>query len=121
MLEVVTGKIYRPQWTYWKRDGSFDTTSPFSEPPEFNLKEFQNNLQYPEEALDAGIEQEIQLIIFIGLSGRVDRIDVIGTPSALLVRAAAEAALLTEFSPAKTEDGTAVRASLILPVRFRLR
>ena len=76
---------------------------------------------YPEFARQAGLEGTVLLEVTVGASGRVESASVIHSDvNPPMEKAAVAAAMRFEFRPA-TQRGIPVRATVRVPVRFRLR
>lgn len=76
---------------------------------------------YPEFARRAGLEGTVLLEVTVGTSGRVESASVIDSDvNPPMEKAAVAAAMRFEFRPA-TQRGIPVRATVRVPVRFRLR
>jgi TonB family protein len=74
--------------------------------------------EYPQFARDAGIEGDVVLSLKVGVSGRVEEIQVLsGVP--MLDAAAIDALSLAVFRPAQ-HNGRIVTTWIVVPVRFTL-
>lgn len=77
------------------------------------------HIEYPEEAIRAGIEGRLVLRFIVETDGRPSRIQVIEPLHPLLDSAAVAALRRVRFIPGK-QNGRPVRVRMQLPVRFRL-
>jgi TonB family protein len=77
-------------------------------------------LQYPKEAVEAGVSGTVQVTAFINEDGEVDDTEVYKSDNQLLDSAALSAVKLVKFTPGKI-DGTAVKCRVLVPIRFRMQ
>lgn len=89
------------------------------DPPRL-LADLSPSARYPERARRLGLEGDVVLLLHIGTDGAVGSVEI-ATSSGHeeLDRAAADAAKLWRFDPAR-EDGNAVAYDIRAPVEFRL-
>ena len=77
------------------------------------------HIDYPEEAIDKGIEGRLVLAFVVEPNGRPTEIEVLRPLHPLCDSAAVDALRKTRFIPGK-QNGRVVRVRMRLPVRFRL-
>lgn len=78
------------------------------------------NIEYPEIAIQAGIEGTVIVEAIIGINGMVESVSVLeGVPRTGLNDAAMLAIMKTAFTPAYQRDKP-VRVSLAIPIKFKL-
>ncbi len=103
--------------------------APIPEPPDFNplavlpdvdITELSGRVKYPPIALKNGIEGSVVVKVLIGEDGLPIRSEVEYSTNGLLDKAAQEAVMETRFKPA-TQDGSPVRAWLMIPIDFELK
>ena len=77
------------------------------------------HIDYPEEAIDKGIEGRLVLAFVVEPTGKPSEIEVLRSLHPLCDSAAVDALRKTRFIPGK-QNGRVVRVRMRLPVRFRL-
>ena len=114
---------------------SADTTTPMKssspfpefiadgEPAEFDKKELQSHLIYPEEALKNGIEGIVIVKVYLSKEGSVKKVSIVsrkGVDSDIFDQAAIDAVKATTFSPA-IQNGYPVPFKLSFPISFKIQ
>ena len=95
---------------------------PYDDPPEpiGGFAAIQNNVMYPEDAQNAGIEGTVVIQGFVNKNGIVGKCNVLrGIPDSGLDEAAINAIKKTKFTPAKQKDKN-VGVWVSIPVVFKL-
>lgn len=77
------------------------------------------HIEYPEEAVDAGVEGRLVLSFIVETDGRTSEVEVIKKLHPACDSAAVRALRRTRFAPGN-QDGDVVRVRMRLPVRFKL-
>ncbi|MES2765123.1 MAG: energy transducer TonB [Bacteroidota bacterium] len=94
--------------------------NPVEKEPVVNLAQLSKNVNYPDFAKRQGIEGKVMLRVLIGQNGKAVEVDVIDSRYEILSKAAIEAVLKTQFTPAM-QNGQAVNCWISIPVDFKLR
>jgi TonB family protein len=75
--------------------------------------------EYPRLAIATGIEGTVNVLIYIGKNGRVEKAEILKSSSPLLNQSALEAARQYVFRPAKI-GLRPVKVKMVIPIRYRL-
>ena len=76
--------------------------------------------EYPEIALQEGIEGKVVLEIVVNAKGHVENVKVLKSSNKVLEEAAVKAAKQYVFKPAQ-KSGKNVAVSIVLPITFQMR
>lgn len=94
--------------------------NPVEKEPVVNLAQLSKNINYPDFAKRTGIEGKVMLRVLVGRDGKAIEADVMESRYEILSKAAVEAVLKTQFTPAM-QNGEAVNCWISIPVDFKLR
>ncbi len=92
---------------------------PVEKEPVVNLAQLLKNVVYPEFAKKTGIEGKVMLRVLIGRDGKALEVDIIDSRYEILSKAAIDAVLKTQFTPAQ-QNGESVNCWISIPVDFKL-
>lgn len=87
---------------------------------EGGLAELRKHVKYPPAAAKEGVQGTVVLAVYIGVSGKVDAIEVETSPNDELSQAAIDAVEQVSFRPGRI-GGKAVKCVVFVPVKFRLK
>lgn len=79
----------------------------------------QTTLPYPERARELGIEGTLEMLLVIGVNGRVESVEVVKSPHPSISEAARSAVKQWRFKPAQ-KNGVPVRQRVRLPIELKL-
>jgi TonB family protein len=78
-----------------------------------------SNLEYPQAAIDEGIEGEVRVLCTVGSNGHVSDVKVLSSDDSRLSEAVIKAVYSLSFIPA-TQNGFTMSYTLVIPVAFDL-
>lgn len=84
------------------------------------------NVKYPEEALNNGIQGDVVVMFVIDVNGKITDIEVLESPDKILsdevVKVLNQANTLSRgWKPGRDEDGNKVRFSFTMPISFKIQ
>ncbi|MFY0598390.1 MAG: energy transducer TonB [Cyclobacteriaceae bacterium] len=85
-----------------------------------NLSEVVNNIDYPMESRENGVEGRVVVLVKINKTGEVVSNKVLSSPSSSLTEAVNESMKDLKFTPAKNAEGENIPTSVKIPIDFKL-
>lgn len=88
-------------------------------PPVYSIGELQGNATYPPIAKENNLEGKVVMMVYLGKSGKVDKVEVLKSDNSIFDKEAISAVKKTTFSPA-TQNGLGITYKLPVTVKFKL-
>jgi len=79
------------------------------------------NVVYPAEAKNLDIQGQVIVKAIVDEKGSVEKVEVLKSVDEMFNKAVIDAIMKTKFIPGKQKDGKQVKASVVIPVNFRLK
>ncbi len=92
---------------------------PHATPPHYSRSQVTANAVYPPTAAENNLEGRVVLMVYLGKTGSVDRVEVVRSNNPIFDDAAIRAVKQTTFSPA-TQNGLGITYKLAVTVEFSL-
>ena len=122
IIYMGTGKEPENAWKNFSLNEGFDFMISVDEQPEpiGGVKAIQNNIKYPSDAKKKGLVGMVFVKAFLDEHGKVLKTEIIKGTNTSLDTAAAQAVMLTKFTPGKIA-GNPVKTQVAVPIVFKLK